>query len=696
MPAKKRVVAKEKAPTKKQIALEQMMFSDNTLALQSERNILQKANLHLSQGQYQIVIDMLEPLVNVTSDYLSLGVVETLANAHMGKDCTSDASRKLCTLTYTIAKRKLNLQNKLSVHNIVYAECAIKTLVNLISVGKDAALTKPYIAKALEYIQDYPGVFLGDQTKDKIQYKLYLHAAMKYDDCVNQSTHFALKNEYMIAAEECYKKALCYKPHDISCILYLARLDVIKHQNRHAGLKFLLSYEEWFQGDQNYHYALFALYDDTNQKDLAIKHKKIFNDLWKSSDIDLRYILGGDILNTKPLSSFEDALAKYNNHQFKQAIDILEELLTVDPCHFDALELLVQCEIYSNRLIEGLQVCERLLIINPESSLALTMKAHCLMMRQTYEDAQEAIILCERAYKNGCRKKDLLDMLMSYYQEDYRKVLSYALEFSIVAPSAPLYYNMGVAYFHLGEYSNAIKVFGEARRLNSDFKNQEISYFIIVALFEQANSPEKYRECAGKLGSYLARLGVTVLDKTVVALLSEFEKLEIYVPNSTEKLEEFEKRMNESKSEYHHFDCIIPDEVKRKIIELTQRSSFMRDAPIDEPVIKKSIETNEEKLISIGGRESLKGYIDPYLNLTAEERAKFQQALESGRLLAPGSKNTSGVKISRKDPGLYKIKIMGSPFRLWGKVTPLKFSMDEKKCDVVKFSVLDRNHRSRG
>ncbi len=675
--------------------------SCNTV-FQNERRIVANALKMMTKKKYNQVILLLEPIYQKHNEKSKLSVLELLGFSYMEMRQYA-AAFQVWKIIYIAERDKLDTKIKSYLKNIDHAGLIIKALTNMIACSKDATLTDHYVKLILDYIGDYLNEYSGTPELMEAYYVLYLNAGMKKNDDADNASDFHQQKRLTEEAKYYYEKALIYSKNDLTCLLYLARLLITRLQSPQAALEFLLKYDALFYNDPNYLFAIYKLYDALECRDLAEKYKKAYEKHVIPGRNDQKISIFAELLGpsrlVEPLS-IDGAIIKFNNDQYDEARDILQQLLTLEPNNYNALELYARLEKLSGNIVEAMTFCDRVLKINPESPVGLIVKASCLWMLGSADQKKEAVICCERAYHAGARSKELFGMLMNFYHDhdDQKKFLMYALSYVNVTPSASLYYLIGIAHYRLGEFDLAKEAFIKARSSDNHFKNEETYLGVIYSMFMQANTVEQYKSCAEKIGSYLSCLGDRTPDSAVVAILKELNKLSIDVPNYKEITTKPESKIKEFKSNAQGAECILSPDVKEKIIEAMSKSSFAHDKRMKNPVhpveSEVKLEVKLDDLIPIGQHGNIKGFIDPNVNLTSEEGARCQQALASGRLLSPGSRGISGVKTSCKDPSKFKIKIIGR-LRLWGMSRCVQ-GPDGKNMTVVIFNNIDRSHRKKG
>ena len=710
-----------------------------------EEVVIQKALALYDAADFPGVIELLTPYYDPKCTTPNLQIIRLLAASYSEIPVTKENKipYSLWKILYQASKNQLEELEKQRISPKLqfktynsHPKDAFMALISLVRFTDNLSHCGLFVTEGVKLAEKYPKSFIKYPPMPLEQYhpaeeKDYLatclhnlcyEAARVYNDTLAEKKQsnerkqniemtaeallmlreksFKENAEWLQNAKKYYKMALSYKPNDLISICAITCLVATERQDCDCteALKFLLSYEPNFKENPHFYYAVYKLYSlSKNEKAGYFYNKYIIYSKSHTINKDIISVLNSIGHCSRPQETFiNNAIQAVHAGNYLEAKEILVAVFMSEPDNYEALEISANVEKILGNLPEAMIIYNRLLGINPRSPPVLQNKASLLWNDgENLEQCAAAALICEEYYQYGYRNPSMLRKLVIFYesQGDHEKSLKYAAEYSLLKSSVEIYYYMAIAQIELLRYVEAIITLRKVRALDEDYMSNDVSADIIFCSFKLAEltqAKEDYKKCAKKISSYLSHLGFNPRDDRIVEIINKLKEQDIEVHESVSS------DIPESKSENLDSERRVQVEVKNSVqaaMKRMTRNSF-KDEDIDSygdrPVPKLQIKS--DKLFSINESGTIKGYIDPDANLTAEDLAKFQTALETGRLLKSDSKGLSGIKKSKK--GGWKIKIMGSGMRL--KSAIVFFKPREGKPDkfdtIIEFGKLVRKH----
>ncbi len=697
-----------------------------------------QAFIYFSAHNFAKVIELLTPFYNplVKPD---LEIINLLATSYVvvAKKSENEIAYSLWKILYKEAKNKLEERDKSLSPKMQHKtynnhpKDAVIALTHMARFTDNPSLCNLFVAEGIKLAEKYPKSFIGNppmpsQVYYPVEDKSYLastlytlcyNAATRYNNILSDNNerdeskhkseidavtlHILQKKSFQESAAavenalKYYKLALIYKPNDLMTLCFLTCLMATAQQDSAEALRFFLGFKAIFKENPLFYYAIYKLYSYIRDEIKAGYYYNKFTNYSKNHTPDKKLISILDQIKhpSNPNQiSIDSAVMACNAKNYLEAKNILTALLQDEPGNYMALELTACTEHLLGNLARAIEICDNVLAINPKSALALRIKAVSLWDYGDLIPNAQVAQLCEQYFQYGYRKPSMLRMLMIFYENenDYGRMLKYAVEYSLLESSAEVYFIIAVAQIELFQYAEAIIALRKVRALDENYLSNEVSAGIIYCSFKLARSIEDYKKCSKKITSYLAHLGSSPRNENIDMIISELQKLDIVIHETV---------VNDtlvSKPQAVDLERSVPVEIKNSVNAAMKRIGrfSIKDEPIDnlsdKPTPTPKIKS--DKLVSMNESGTIKGYIDPDAGLTDDDFAKFQTALETGRLLTSDSKNLSGIKKSKKSG--WKIKIMGSGMRL--KSAIVFFKPREGKLNkfdtIIEFGRLVRKH----
>lgn len=210
-------------------------------------------------------------------------------------------------------------------------------------------------------------------------------------------------------------------------------------------------------------------------------------------------------INNQGMYNLNDAIKLHRSGKIQEARKIYERILTIDPNHFDAIQLLATIELQEKNIDKALELFDRALMINnkvapihnnkglalqkknmmseavmsfdkaiylnPNSSDAYNNKGIALKNLGKFEEAMESFDTAIRINKSHseayANKANILLDSKKYTEaiENYEKAIS------INKTYAEAYYNLGNAYAEIKSYDKAIGSYDSAIKLRPEFSD---------------------------------------------------------------------------------------------------------------------------------------------------------------------------------------------------------------------------------
>lgn len=652
---------------------------DMTRALMDPSYAMEIATSFLQKKQYEEAIKYLMPHYNPQAENHNLEIVDMLAFAYTKLSNHEKETFSLLKIIYLEAKKNLRANTLSSTLNARSVKVIINKLNDMIIYASNKQLSNIFFQEALQHIENYPAFFCGERKNEEF-FSLYHNIAVATRKfCARlKPDEKHLRKPYLEESISYFKQALTFQPNHLQGVLYIACTLVELDQVAQRGLEFLLEYNNKFEKNPHYHYALYRLYDLKDNKKSSVKHYNIYQKFPKSGqDKKLMDIFDGLLPNMG--IQIGRAVDKYNHNKNEEAKEIVTAILKENPGDLDAMELSGEIERKMNHYSEALTIAEEILKNHPTSLIALKIKASCLWEDATNKESkQKAVAICEELYKKGYQTNYVLRILVNgnALQNNYEKVIFYGLKYTSTRPSASLYHMLAMTYFGVGDYENALIYLKKIQTEYPDYETREIFEYTISTLFCMADSRKSLKKCAKKMASYLFHLGEDQPSPGMLEIINELKKQNIEIHNRLDNIEEKnEKKSEDNENELYY----VPSEIKAKILEYISKKSFAMDE--DLPEINERVDSDDrfyqkmcdelkkmkpEDLKRIGPSGKKMGYISPEATVIKERMQKYEGALATERLLTTKSLNLAGNKQSKKDKRKYKLKPIGIEARLCG------------------------------
>lgn len=625
---------------------------------EEEKTRYKNALLYFAQKQYTNVRQLLNLFHTEEYKTENVEILKLLSSAYM-QDPSCTTSDKT-TFAFPVLEKLYTHYINLPQPDYKNAVLSLSSMIACCTEYKTEAVKK-YSQTALTILKDHKEAFITYDSKGKsndnglrsIYYSIYYRTGFNLALSANRVS--VERRQIYDEAYHYFELALKEQPHHVLALLEWARV-LITDQSIHVGLKKLFSYEAEFGKNKSYNESLIKIYqilkDDVKaayyQKKSALiteqdQYSNIFDDL---DGVEFP-------TDNSPLECIRAATWQHMHGHTDIAKKIILEVLTEHPGNIKALELLIILNTDEDKE-QTLEVCEHLLKLNNNHMVALTKKAY--LYTKDPENYQTAYDLYRKAFKLGNRHATTMHNLvfLSGKLNKPEEILEYCLANIEIKESPYHYFLLARAYFLTDDILSEIKTLHKIKILDQNYENRRVSFHMIEALFEIAQTIEDYKKCAKKLNSYFTRYPEEKENPGFKLMLETFKKYHIEISQipSTE-----EKSISSVSSD------VIPADIKIIIFNLLKKMHESTDLIADEKNEYNPIE-NDTHLYPLGDKKfRLFGFIASNARVNSvQEREAFEGVLASGQLKSKTSKGISCVK--KLTTGRYSIKIRGYDRRM--------------------------------
>lgn len=179
--------------------------------------------------------------------------------------------------------------------------------------------------------------------------------------------------------------------------------------------------------------------------------------------------LASNVFDTPTKAKFHEALLLHQQGKLLKAQALYEDILKLQPRHFDSLHLLGVIACQTNNLPKGLELIGQAIALNPENPVFYSNQGNTFQALMQFESAiasyNQAITLnpdYAEAYNNrgsAFQKIKQFDNAI----ENYNRTISLKPDY------ADAYYNRGSALQELKRFAEAVRSYDRAIALNPDF-----------------------------------------------------------------------------------------------------------------------------------------------------------------------------------------------------------------------------------
>ncbi len=192
----------------------------------------------------------------------------------------------------------------------------------------------------------------------------------------------------------------------------------------------------------------------------------------------------------------QSALTFHQQGHFDEAEALYREILRLQPCHFNALQLLATIAAQKNNSADAVALFDRALKINPDHASSLNNRGNALKELRRYEEAllsyDKALARKPDYAEAHCNRANTLKELKRYEEA----VASYDLAITFMPDYADNYYNRGIALQELSRYEESVASYERAIARKPDYAE---AYFNQGAALRELKRYEEALLCYDKL-----------------------------------------------------------------------------------------------------------------------------------------------------------------------------------------------------